>query len=112
MCIRDRASVTTSYVSLHGTPTGDIASKEARAEVMEGIPPRKEVPAGSSNSSEAFLTSAATAEDSLATMTDLNFAFKKMMDEMGRGMEEMEAHTQSINEVSERMTKATKRILN
>ena len=84
-------------------------SKEARTEVVEGIPPRKEVPAGSSNSSEAFLTLAATAEDSLTTMTDLNIAFKKMMDEMGRGME---AQTQSLNEVTERMTRATKRILN
>ena len=70
---------------------------------MERIQPRKEVPAGTSNSLDAFLAMAAP-EEALATQQDIILAFKKMMDEMGRGME---AQTQELNEASERMTRAT-----
>jgi hypothetical protein len=77
----DSASVTASCVSLHGTPTGDKASEEARSEVVERIPPRKEVPASSSNSSGAFLAMAAP-EDPQATWTEIQLKFQEMMDEI------------------------------
>ena len=97
----DQASVTTSYVSLHGTPTGDIASEEARSVVVERIPPRKEVPAGSMNSSEAFLATAAPEEDSLRQMMNEMMNFQKMMNEMEESTKrmnnEMEKNTNRLN---------------
>ena len=57
---------------------------------MKRIPPRKEVPEGSSNPSEAFLAMAAP-EDSLATTrTEVNFNFKKLMDEMAEATKRIE----------------------
>ena len=95
----DPASVTASCVSIHGTPTGDIASEEARSEVVERIPPRKEVPVGSLNSSEAFLALAAP-EDSLATMTDLNLKFQKFMEETSEIMDKMKDNTAEIMNIA------------
>ena len=49
------ASVTASCTSLHGTRPGDNASVDARPGVVKTTPPRKELPEGASNPSEAFL---------------------------------------------------------
>ena len=93
----DPATVTATCASLHGTLPGDNASEDARSGVVRRIPPRKEVPEGSKNPSEAFLAMAAT-EDFLATKTDVNLMFKKMMDEM-------EETTQRLNNEMEETTK-------
>ena len=84
------------------------SNEEVKLEVAERIPSRKEVPASSPNSSEAFLASAAPEEDSLlSTSTQLRLEFQKFMEQMAENSRNMEINTEKYQEITNRSKNTT-----